>query len=69
MALNKGALEGSILGALNAAAAMEDGAAAARSLLAAKIAAAIDAYVRTADVKPGIPVSTGGATTGIGKLS
>jgi hypothetical protein len=76
MALNKGALMAGIKGALDAAATMEEGAAAARVMLADQIATAIDTYVRAAVVNPGIPVSTTGsatahtgATTGTGTLS
>ena len=63
MALNKGALVAGIKGALDAAAAMEEGAAAARVMLANQIATAIDAYVRSADVLPGIKVVTTGTAT------
>jgi len=37
--------------------------------LSEKIAVAIDAYIKTAQVNPGIAVSGGASTTGIGTLS
>lgn len=76
MPLVKATLQAGIQAALDAAAAMEEGAVAARTMIASQIADAIHAYVSAADVNPGIPVATTGtaashtgATTAKGSLS
>lgn len=60
MALNKAALQSSILGILTD---METRTVDAKSEFAARLADAIDAFVKTGTVPAGIPVSTTGSAS------